>query len=293
MSKKKESRKAQSSDEKVKEFIEHLKQYDDWGRFFSKGKPFLLMLPCSFSLKIGQENVGKILIDWKSILGKLVDVAALMSKPDEVSDEEHARQLLSNHKSATREEIQETLSVFYKCLFYMMEHLPEKLNSGALQLCAEARQNLIIEEQKKRGSKNIPSAAKFAEWVAKMEEDATKKRLPEIRGGSDPEVEVSDEQCAMLSADYPALLQHWRKTRRYYKSGANWRGHAKVDQQDTPDDLLDKLGGLDSYEQQASTLAHEHAARRCGIPANTYSLSSLSRLRRRGDKIRGQSKSSD
>jgi hypothetical protein len=111
------------------------------------------------------------------------------------------------------------------------------------------------------------------------------------RGGSTPEIEVTDEQCATLSDNYPVLLVHWRNVRRWQKDNpsGNWRGYAKVDQLDTPDDLLDRVFDLDPYHRKPSAIAHEHAARRCGIPPNTYSLSNLSRLRSRGDKIRSQS----
>jgi hypothetical protein len=117
-------------------------------------------------------------------------------------------------------------------------------------------------------------------------------------GGSEPEIDVSDEQCARLSADYPTLLKHWRNVKTWRKEKTNWRDHAKLDFPDTPDDLLDRLDDdllsqFDSdgedYPNIPSVLAHEHAARRCGIPANSYSLSTLSRLRRRGNKVRVQS----
>lgn len=117
-------------------------------------------------------------------------------------------------------------------------------------------------------------------------------RVPKGRGGSEPEVDVSDKQCVLISQDYTILLKHWKNVRRQRNSApkGNWREHARLDQPDTPDDLLDKLCSLDPYESKPSALAHEHAARRQGIPPNKYSLSTLSRHRRRGDNLRNHSK---
>jgi hypothetical protein len=114
----------------------------------------------------------------------------------------------------------------------------------------------------------------------------------EKRGGSRPEMEVTDDQCALLSDNYSVLVKHWWEIRRRYKvnPSGNWRDHAKVDQPDTPDDLLNRVFDLDPYVRKPSAIALEHAARRCGIPANTYSFSNLARFRRRGDKFRVQSK---
>ncbi len=133
------------------------------------------------------------------------------------------------------------------------------------------------------------------------------KQLPHIlaeregRGGSDPRVPVSDSQCITFATDYPSLLQYWRGIASLRRQGLDWRAYAKVIQ-DTFDDLLDKLddqlpdeadsAGAD-YPNIPSVLAHEHAARRCGIPPNTYKLSTHKNLRSRGDKLRSQVKDSE
>lgn len=124
-------------------------------------------------------------------------------------------------------------------------------------------------------------------------------------GGSKPDVFATNEQLKMFAREYPSLLKHWKNVTKWRKSdpGGNWRAHAKVDQEDTPDDLLDRLDDLDPYTRQPSRLAHEHAARRArilraenceeetlnarqlGIPATGCSESQLSRLRRRGEGL--------
>jgi hypothetical protein len=124
-------------------------------------------------------------------------------------------------------------------------------------------------------------------------------------GGSKADVFATNEQLMTFAREYPKLLKHWREVTKWRKShlDRNWREHAKVDNTDTPDDLLDKLDDLDPYTRQASKLAHEHAARRAnilraencdeetlkarerGIPATGCSESQLSRLRRRGEKM--------
>jgi hypothetical protein len=132
------------------------------------------------------------------------------------------------------------------------------------------------------------------------------KQLPHIlaerrRGGSNPRIDVSDEECVKMSEAYPALLKHWKKVAKNRKTEENWRAYAKVDEPSTPEDLLDRLDELpqesDSYNGDypniPSALAHEHAARLSGIKANEYSLSSLKLLRRRGDSIPGQMKNSE
>lgn len=150
-------------------------------------------------------------------------------------------------------------------------------------------------------------------WIAILDKlsPAHSKRRTEIekklaaerdwRGGSDPRVEVSDKQCEQMAADYRTLLSHWQKTNRNRKKEKNWRAYAKIDQPDTPDDLLDRLDddlpteneSEGDYPNIPSAIAHEHAARRCGIEPNEYSLSRLKDFRKRGETLPRQSKSTD
>jgi hypothetical protein len=171
----------------------------------------------------------------------------------------------------------------------------EKILNLANFTGANALRDLLDVTEQKYSAKLIETQ------MQKLERARLKSLIGNLksRGGSDPEIEVSDEQCVMFSTDYPALLKHWGNIKKWRKQGANWRGHAKVDFPDTPDDLLDRLNDNlpsqfdsdgEAYLNIPSVLAHEHAARRCGIPANTYSLSNLARFRRRGNKIRVQSK---
>jgi hypothetical protein len=284
MPRKKDSRKAQSAEDNVREFIERVRQYEDFSSnlFDQIPKSFPRRLP----LKFGSRVVGKAVIDWVAVSAQIFDTFAAMSKPADLSDDEYTQQLKSIPVEVVWEKM---LLPIYMTVAHMLEFLPEKFNDAIKHLFLEGRHKMIIKNEQERGSDSIPSPAEFAEWVAKAEKEAAKKRLPEIRGGSDPELEISDEQCTKLAAEYPTLHTHWKEVRRGHKRGGNWREHAKVDQSDTPDDLLDKLNSLDPYDRQPATLAHEHAARRCGIPANTYSLRHLSRFRQRGHEILGQS----
>lgn len=287
MSNKKESRKANSGEERAREFVERLRQYDDFNGNVFDNIP--LNFPRNFPIKIGQTVVGNASINWVAVIGVMVAAGASMSKPAEVSTEEHQQTLLQEIQRMAPDEVRRMLLPIHGIAIHMMEFLPEKFRNAITHLNLEGRHKIIIRREKQRGSNNIPSPAKFAEWVAKSEEEATRKRLPEIRGGSTPEIEISDEQCTKLAAEYPTLHTHWKNVRKWHKEGTNWRGHATLDQPDTPDDLLDKLNSLDPYDRQPATLAHEHAARRCGIPANIYSLRHLSRFRQRGQEILGQS----
>lgn len=117
------------------------------------------------------------------------------------------------------------------------------------------------------------------------------------RGGSEPRVDLSDEQCEKLSKEYRALHKHWQKVSRNSKTEKNWRAYATIDEPDTPEDLLNRLDkdveqqeSSEDYPGVPSVLALEHAARRCGIPDNVYSSSRLKTFRQKGDSIRGQSK---
>jgi len=121
----------------------------------------------------------------------------------------------------------------------------------------------------------------------------------EWRGGSLPDFPINDEQRALISSAYPYLLRHWQKIKKLRQNkSANWRGYAKLDEPDTPDDLLNRLAGNvplgaasgGAYLDIPSTLAIEHAARRAGIPPNRYSSHQLGRFRRQGDKIFSLSK---
>jgi hypothetical protein len=120
------------------------------------------------------------------------------------------------------------------------------------------------------------------------------------RGGSEARIPVSDQQCALLATEFPALQRHWRRVKKWQlESADNWRDHAKVDFKDTPDDLLDRLDGKvpannnEDYPGIPAVLALEHAARRCGLPANIYSYSTLKNLRTRGNSVLRQMNRSD
>lgn len=122
----------------------------------------------------------------------------------------------------------------------------------------------------------------------------------EWRGGSYPDFQISNQQRAIISTVYPQLLRHWKNVKKQRQSKlVNWRHYAKIDEPDTPDDLLDWLDGKvppgaagGAYPSIPSTLAIEHAARKAGIEPNRYTSNRLGRLRREGDKILGKSKPS-
>jgi hypothetical protein len=105
------------------------------------------------------------------------------------------------------------------------------------------------------------------------------------RGGSEPDVVATDEQCKKMATDYPSLHKHWKQVSNIRKSNGDWRAYAQAVHSDTPDDLLDRLNDLDPYLSRPSAIAHEHAARRCGIETNGCSQSTLGRLKRRGEQL--------
>ncbi len=185
--------------------------------------------------------------------------------------------------------------------FFFVEHLPTIVGHAYTITVAMASEQLLgrhsLLTEKLRRESNMEEfrrgsqAAVLKGAVQNLISDIKRILHSRPRGGSQPEIEVTNEQCVVLSDNYATLLKHWREVRRRRRQSpeGNWRDHARLDETDTPDDLLDQLCDLDPYRRQPSALAHEHAARRSGIPANTYGLSSLSRLRRRGDKISGKS----
>jgi len=164
------------------------------------------------------------------------------------------------------------------------------VGASGFSIANDLRERLDMSETKISATE-IKAIVYAAEW------EHLKTVVGITHGGSDPRVDVSDEQCIRLATDYPGLLEHWRQVGQMRrKRSRNWRDHAKLDVEDTPDDLLDRLDddlpqeGAGDYPNIPSALAHEHAARRAGIPDNEYGLSQLGRLRRRGDKKRGQSR---
>jgi hypothetical protein len=117
------------------------------------------------------------------------------------------------------------------------------------------------------------------------------------RGGSESRIDLSDERCGKLATEYEQLHEHWKKVCRNSKNEKNWRAYAKIDEQDSPNDLLDRLDesveqapSNEDYPNIPSVLALEHAARRCGIPENEYSSSRLKHLRQRGIQFLANSK---
>jgi hypothetical protein len=68
-------------------------------------------------------------------------------------------------------------------IFHMVAHLPDNMNAALGVLFAEAKRDAEIARAKNLGSTEIPSAAKFAKWVAKVEREFVMRRLPQMRGG--------------------------------------------------------------------------------------------------------------
>jgi len=211
------------------------------------------------------------------------------------------------------------------------EEIEKILPDGMVKLCQQLTRNSLLDASKQIAN-NLPRIVamvlhrvthsgllsggnRLREIIDRPKEKLSPKQLKDIlfapdweylkpmlgvapRGGSDPKVDVTDEQCVQLSTAYPGLLSHWQKIEKNSKTEKHWREYAKIDEPDTPDDLLhrldDKLPSQESvgedYPNIPSALALEHAAQRCGIPAGEYSQSSLKNFRLRGDNLQGQVK---
>jgi len=199
----------------------------------------------------------------------------------------------------------EATEVLVDALKYLESTVSELLptmNHNILRRVFNLRIRPRADQEEKEGWIKILDQLSPAHSKRRMEMERKLAAERDWRGGSDPRVDVSDEQCRTLSADYPTLLQHWQKVNKNRKTEKNWRSYAKIDEPDTPDDLLDRLdddlpqqfgSDGDAYLSIPSALALEHAARRCLIPPNEYGLSTLKNLRQRGDKLLGQAKTSD
>jgi len=178
---KRKSQRPKPGSERTRQFFSNLEQYDDFTRHSLQDFP--LHLPSQFSLKIGQVTVGRVSVDWTEIrattLGQIL--ANIKSVPLEQSPF-HWLDYLASPKSSEKEK-SDILFVLFGTLMYMCEHLPEKMNSANMALWLEAGQNVVIVRGKVAGRTDIPSPTEFAKWIAKLEKDATKRRLPEPRGG--------------------------------------------------------------------------------------------------------------
>lgn len=179
--KKKQPRKVKQRPDRTQLFLDHLQQYDDPLNLDLGAFP--LVLPHKFSLALGHRPVGKVVMDWHALWAKIFDVAADMAKPDDMSDDEYTEQLKVDFREMDPKDRGRIVNTISAVVVYMMEHLPEKLNDAILQLSIESRHNMIILEQRRLGSQDIPSPAELANFVGKMEREATKRRLPEVRGG--------------------------------------------------------------------------------------------------------------
>lgn len=229
---KKKSRKAKPRPDRTQLFLEHLAQYDDPKNLNLNAFP--LVLPHEFSLILGHRPIGKVVMDWHALWAKIFDVVAAMAKPDDVSDDEYTEQLKIDFQAMDPKEMGKIVNTISAVVVYMMEYLPEKLNSGILQLSIEARHNLIILEQQRLGSKDIPSPAELADWVGKAERDATKRRLPEIRGGdkkTKPDWKSPDtlKQYAQRVDDRKALVGQIKYVFSDCLEDESWIGDLKVD----------------------------------------------------------------
>lgn len=160
------------------ETLKHLEEYDDFSSKFLDRFPD--SLPRKFRLKLGPEAIGMAIVDWRKVMTKLFAFAIGSAKPTELSEDEYVRQVEEYFGSLTNKQIQEELLPHGSTMWHMMEFLPQKLNDAIIHLAIEGRQKIVIRRQLEIGA-NIPSPAKFADQVAKMEREAIKKRLPQVK----------------------------------------------------------------------------------------------------------------
>lgn len=128
------------------------------------------------------------------------------------------------------------------------------------------------------------------DYLARLFRDIPALRLAKGRGGSEPKVDATDEQCKSLAQLYPEVLERWQDFKSQCAK-VRWREHIKLDFPDTPDDLLDRLADLDPYISKPSAIALEHAARMCGVDTKGCSESTLKRLHSRGKQLLGVTQS--
>ena len=163
---------------KLVETVNRLSEYSDFTPEFLENFP--KNLPCKFALKLGPNIIGYAVIDWRAVGGKLLDALTLKPKPEELSEEEYFQLLRDYIESLSAKEQFQVLLPSFSAMWHMLEHMPKKMHDALVQLAMEGRQKVIIKQQRELG-KSVPSPAKFAEQLAKIEKDAIKSRLPKLK----------------------------------------------------------------------------------------------------------------
>jgi len=163
---------------KMVETVRRLNKYDDFSSDFLDQFPD--KLPRKFALQIGPNVIGYAVIDWRAVGGKLFHALTLKPKPEQFTEDEYFRLVKEYFESLSAKEAMDAMLPSFSAMWHMMEYMPRKVNDAIAHLVLEGRQKVVIKQQQELG-RSVPSPAKFADQLAKIERDAIKKRLPKVQ----------------------------------------------------------------------------------------------------------------
>lgn len=165
----------------------------------------------------------------------------------------------------------------------LIEQIQPKLEEALWELCNQVIVQAMFDLGVNDGTQTRAKA------FAKLERDFRKKRHERVgiaRGGSEPVYNLS-----AIYTHYSRLLPIWQEAKRVYRrnrAAANWPAIVQAAAGELPADLVARLAdnpilpeeelariGRHGGGSSASDIAHEHAARECGLPPYTYTLRHL------------------
>jgi hypothetical protein len=170
-----QTRKAKPVKDRNAEFLDHLKQYDDWKSY--DAKKFPRDLPFQIPIKIRANHVASVFVDWQQVCVSLLGTTLEIARPQNESDADFEKRLQSLLANASPEARRAFFTPTYTMAFHVFEYLPQQLKESFLQLLAEGYREGMTPIVARRGWR-MERRSDFADDMLKRQRKLILDRLP-------------------------------------------------------------------------------------------------------------------
>jgi hypothetical protein len=167
--------KAKTVKNRSAEFLDHLKQYDDWQSY--DVNKFPRDLPFRIPIKIRSAHVASVFVDWQQVCASLLATTLEIARPQNESDadfEKRVKTLLANASPKARRAF---FTPTYMMVSHVFEHLPRQLKESLVQLLAEGYREGMTPVVARRGIR-MQKRSDFADDMLKRQRKVILDRLP-------------------------------------------------------------------------------------------------------------------
>jgi hypothetical protein len=175
MPKAKPRSKAKTVKDRNAEFLDHLKQYEDWESY--DVEKFPRDLPFQIRIKIRSNHVASVFVDWQQVCASLLATTLDIARPQNESDPDFEKRLKALLADASPEARRAFFTPTYTMASHVFEYLPQQLKESFLQLLAEGYREGMTPIVARRGWR-MERRSDFANDMLERQRKVILDRLP-------------------------------------------------------------------------------------------------------------------